>query len=87
MAIEYDEIRITTRREINVCEGAIRKLEKQIGAMEKKHKTTSADFLREFYPLATPPKGELTRWHDSCYALERWKERLSAHRQIMKIYA
>lgn len=87
MTIEYDEIRITTRREINVCEGAIRELEKVIGSMEEKYKTASVDFLREFEPPASPPKGELTRWHDSCHALERWKERLSDHRQIMKIYA
>ena len=87
MAIEYDEIRITTRREINVCEEAIRRLEKQIGAMEEKHKTTSTDFFREFDPSSSPPKGELSRWHDSCCALERWKERLSAHWRIMKMYA
>ena len=86
MTLEYDEIRITTRREINVCEVAIRDLEKVIGSMEEKYKKTSADFLREFEPSAGPSEGELTRWHDSCRALERWKERLSDHRQIMKMY-
>jgi len=85
MAMGYDEIRITTRREINVCEGAIRKLEKVIGAMEKKYNINSSDFLQDFDPCSSPPNDELTRWHDSCCALEQWKQRLSAHWQIMEM--
>lgn len=85
MAIEYDEIRITTRREIAVCEGAIRKLEKIIGEMEEKYHRTSIDFLREYGQSTPSPHGEMTRWHDSCRALDRWKERLAAHWQIMKM--
>jgi hypothetical protein len=84
VAMGYDEIQITTRREINVCEGAIRKLEKVIMSMEKKYKTTSSDFLRDFDPHNSPDD-ELKLWHDSCCALARWKERLSAHWQIMEM--
>lgn len=83
--MEYDEIRITTCREIKVCEGAIKKLEKTIAALEKKYNKTSSDFLQDFNPYAYPPNGELTSWHDSCCALQRWKERLSAHWQIMEM--
>jgi hypothetical protein len=79
----YDEIRITTCREIKVCEGAIKKLEKAIGVLERKYNKTSSDFLHDFDPYEYPPNGELTHWHDNCCALERWKERLSAHWQIM----
>ena len=85
VAMKYDEIEITTRREINVCEGAIKKLEKVIGAMEIKYNKTSIDFLQNFDPYAYPIDGELIRWHDSCCALKQWKERLSAHWQIMNM--
>lgn len=81
--VEYDEIRITTRREISVCEGAIRKLETFIGLMEKKHGIDSADFLKNFDPVSDASDEELSLWHESCLGLERWKERLSAHRRIM----
>jgi hypothetical protein len=83
--MESDEIRITTCREIKVCEGAIKKLEKVIGAMEIKYNSASNDFLQGFDPDNNLPNSELTRWYDSCYALEQWKERLSAHRQIMNM--
>ena len=85
MAIEYDEIRITTRREIAVCEGAIRKLKKIIEEMEEKYHKTSIDFLRDYDQSTHPPHGEMTRWHDSCCALDRWQERLAGHWQIMKM--
>jgi hypothetical protein len=83
--MRYDEVRITTCREIKVCEGAIKKLVKTIAALEKKYNKTSSDFLQDFDPSADPSNDELTSWHDSCYALQRWKERLSAHRQIMEM--
>jgi hypothetical protein len=81
--MEYDEIRITTRREINVCQGAIKKLEMTIGAMERKFNISSMDFLQNFEFYNNPPNSEKTRWYECCHALERWKERLSSHWQIM----
>jgi hypothetical protein len=81
--MEYDEIRITTRREINVCEGAIGKLELLVSGFEKKYHMTSADFLRDANLTGTPASDDLTRWRDSFLALCRWKERLKAHREIM----
>jgi hypothetical protein len=82
--MEYDEIRISTRREIAICRGWIKKLETLIETMGKKYNTTSADFLTDLDPR-NPPDGQMTRWHDSCCTLKRWKERLSAHLQILQI--
>jgi len=84
--MEYDEIRITTRREIDICVGAIRQLEREIAAMGKKDSVRSIADRQEFEAAGDgPTKAEFTRWRDSCLALERWKERLQAHLQIMEL--
>jgi hypothetical protein len=83
--METDEIRITTSREIKVCEAAIRKLEKAIGAMEEKYHTTTAAFLRDQDLKDIQSRTDLVHWRDCCHALEQWRERLSAHRQIMNM--
>ncbi len=85
MTMEYDEIRITTRREIVICEKAIKRLEKVVEGMEAKYTLSSSRFLRDFDPLTSPVNGEFIEWYDSCLALQRCKERLSAHWQIMKM--
>ncbi|TKB25125.1 hypothetical protein FCL47_15880 [Desulfopila sp. IMCC35006] len=83
--MEYDEIRITTRREIVICEKAIKKLENVVKSMEKKYSLHTSQFLRDFDPQTSQTNSELRVWHDSCRALERWQERLSSHRQIMEM--
>lgn len=85
MSLEYDEIRITTRREIAICRQAIKKLETVLAGMEKKHRTASADFLKDFDPNITKATSEMIEWYESCCALQRWKERLVEHRRIMEM--
>jgi hypothetical protein len=82
--MEYDEIRITTRREISICVGAIRKLERCINGFEKKYRMTSADFLRDRDLSGVSAVEDLTQWRDGLLSLCRWKERLKDHRDIMK---
>lgn len=81
--MEYDEIRITTRREISICKGAILKLERIINGFEKQYHSASADFLGDAGLSAGVDAWDLTQWQDSCLALDRWKERLKDHLQIM----
>ncbi len=83
--MEYDEIRITTRREIEICLRAIKKLEKLLIAMEKKHSITSIEFLQNFDPETAQSGEEKVRWYQSCIALQRWKERLAEHQWIMEL--
>ena len=85
MTVEYDEIRITTRREITICQQAIKKLVLIIEAMEEKYSLTSCQFLSDFKVDENPTNEDLIKWHDSCLALKRWQERLSAHWQIMEM--
>jgi hypothetical protein len=83
--MEYDEIRITTRREISVCKGAILKLEQIISGFEKKYQFASADFLEGAGQTARVEAGDMTPWRNSCLALDRWKDRLKEHLEIMKL--
>lgn len=80
----YDEIRITTRREINICEQAIKRLEKFVASMESRYGRKSDDFFQETDINAHANDRDIIRWHESVDALKRWKERLAAHEEIMK---
>jgi hypothetical protein len=84
--MEYDEIRITTRREIDVCRGVVQKLEKLIRGFEEKYGMTSTDFSRNAALYDTPAANDLIRWKDSLLSLCRWKERLCAHLWVLKNY-
>ena len=83
--MKYDEIKITTRREINICEHAISKLEKIIASMERKYGKGSKDFFRELEGTPHPYDSDIVHWYESFSALTRWKERLAAHQEIMKL--
>jgi len=83
--VAYDEIRITTRREISICKGAILKLERIIRGFEKKYPLAGADFAREAGLTTSVDTGDLTLWRDSRLALDRWKTRLQEHLEIMKL--
>ncbi len=83
MALEYDEIRITTRREIDVCRSAIKKLEKYLAGMEEKYAMTSAQLMQQMAGDELTADQEMQRWYESCLALENWRRRLAGHRQIM----
>ena len=83
--MEYDEIRITTRREITICEAEINRLEKDIAALERKYGKGSDEFFRDHNVDLLPADKDISRWHESRLALVRWQERLAAHQQIMKL--
>ncbi len=81
--MEYDEIRITTRREINVCRNAIKKLEVFIEDMEEKYHLKSLEMIAGLAASPHPLNEDFVRWRDSYLALKRWQERLAEHEQIM----
>jgi hypothetical protein len=84
MSIEYDEIRITTRREIDICLAAIGKLEAYLAAMEEKFGTASDVFMQQMI-TADSIDPEKQHWYESCLALKRWQKRLAEHQQIMQM--
>lgn len=83
--MEYDEIRITTRREIAVCKGAIQRLERVIAALERRYGKKTVDLLGELGDVGPPPEGDFRLWYDTSLALRRWDERLRAHQEILKL--
>lgn len=82
MAVAYDEIRITTRREISICRTAIEKLEEILRGFEKQYGFAGPEdsTLRDRMNAE-----DLDRWRDSRLALDRWKTRLKEHIEIMKL--
>lgn len=82
MAVHYDEIRITTRREIGICRAAIKKLEDLLGGLEKKYGVSGPED-----PLLRGRMNakDTLRWQDSRLALARWKGRLAEHLEMMKL--
>jgi len=83
MALEYDEIRITTRREIDVCRSAIKKLENYLADMEEKYGRTSTELMQQMTGGSGAADQEIQQWYESCLALENWRQRLADHRLIM----
>ena len=84
--MEYDEIRISTRREISVCRDAIRKLEKTINGFTVQYGSQYADFTEDTDMSAGIDPEALSRWRDCRLALDRWKNRLDEHLRIMQMY-
>lgn len=75
MAIVYDEQWITTRREIDICKGAIRNYEKIIKGMEDRYGMKTCDLIEEFKGNESAVNADFKKWYDTYLALERCKRR------------
>ena len=83
--VVYDEIRITTRREINICRRAIRDLEKVIRGLEEKYHCVGAAVFDDAALPAGIGAADLSRWRNSRLALNRCRDRLQEHLRIMEM--
>jgi hypothetical protein len=83
--LEYDEIRISTRREISICRDAIRELEKTINGFAEKYGSPGTELPGDTGLSAVIIPADLTRWRDCCLALDRWKSRLEEHLRILNM--
>jgi hypothetical protein len=81
--MEYDEIKITTRREVDVCRGAIRKLERKLKDFEDKYGAPLTDAAAGKDVDIPVDVHDLESWRDGFLALERWRERLEGHLRIL----
>ncbi|GAB4414500.1 MAG: hypothetical protein OHK0032_10630 [Thermodesulfovibrionales bacterium] len=75
MGIVYDEQWITTKREIGVCDGAIRNYEKIIRRMEEKYGMKTSGMIEKFKRDETADNPDFRKWYDTYLALERCKKR------------
>ena len=84
MGVVYDELYISTMREIEVCRQSIRKLKKNLGRMEKKYHLGTAEFVERFNEGTLEHSEDYVAWHTSCEGLKRWEERLKEFYEILK---
>jgi len=84
MSVPYDELFISTRREINVCEGAIRKLRRTLDDMEDKYRMGTQEFIGRFGRGELRESEDFLLWRESGEGLKRWEERLEGLREILQ---
>jgi len=81
----YDEVFISTKREIAVCEEKIRKLRGGLAEMERKYRLSTREFLERF--TAGEMSGDANRdyrdWYAGYRGLRDWEERLEGYREIL----
>lgn len=83
MSVVYDEVYISTMREINVCKKEIKRLSKSLAGMERKYNLSNAEVIERFNGDSMREKGDYAEWN-ACYAgLKKWEERLNEFQEIL----
>jgi hypothetical protein len=84
MGVVYDELAISTMREMDVCVRAIRKLETVIADMERKYHLKTPEFMERFNKGGMEDNTDFINWHASYESLKRWEGRLKDFNDILK---
>lgn len=90
MSITYDEVYISTIREIKICKDYIKKYEKEISKLEKKLGINVNDAIAKYQKLymnnktKTSADGQLKKIYDLKLALEKEKKRLKELEELLK---
>jgi len=84
MGMVYDELYISTMREMDVCASTIRKLEKVIGDMEKKYNLKTPEFVERFSKGGMEHNKDFVEWHASYEGLKHWEGRLKDFKDILQ---
>ncbi len=84
MGVVYDELFISTMKEIDVCKKAIRRLSKTLSDMETKYNLTTAEFMERFKDGRMGKEKEHMEWHDSYAGLKNWQQRLKEFERILQ---
>lgn len=77
MGVPYDEIYISTRREIEVCRDKIRELQSAAAGIERRSGMTPAEY-GERCAAGEASGEEAERWRECRAGIASWKERLKA---------
>ena len=84
MSPEYDEIRITTSREIRICEQAIKKLKKIVYEMEIKYGMQTNMFLEKYGRGMLSETRDFISWKESYAGIGNWEARLKEYRDTIE---
>ncbi len=87
-----DEFEISLFRELKVCGNAIKRIEKFLDMMERKHKKTTESFIEEYRRGALDKEGafqdDYRVWESSYESLRQWQNLERQYQEqfrIMKI--
>ncbi|MCL5024126.1 MAG: hypothetical protein M1497_12320 [Nitrospirae bacterium] len=86
MGLAYDELYISTMREIGVCRQTIRKLTKMLGRMERKYGMSTPEFLERFNAEDMRDHKDYAKWHEGCEGLKNCEKRLKEHYEILRTH-
>jgi predicted RNase H-like nuclease (RuvC/YqgF family) len=79
VSITYDEVWISTKREINICKDYIKSYEREISKIEKKLGLKASGIKKEMLR-----DKEIRRLFEIAFALEREKKRLKELEELLK---
>ncbi len=86
MAVVYDEVYISTMREIRVCKEAIKKLSRVLGEMERRYGISTAEFMDRFGGCGMVNNRDYEKWHDSFVGLKSYEKTLKEFEEILVRY-
>ena len=84
MGVVYDEVFISTMKEINVCKNEIRKLSKVAYDMETKYNLSTVEFMERFNSGTMGEGKDYREWYDSYAGLKGWEQRLKEFQEILE---
>ena len=83
MGVVYDELYISTMREIEVCKKSMRRHSKILENMEKKYSLTTDLFIQRLRDGTVKDEGDYRVWHSSYVGLKSWEEKLKGFHEIL----
>ena len=84
MGVVYDELYISTMREMDVCVSIVRKLERAIRDMERKYQLKTSEFIERFNKGGMEDNKDFMTWHTSYERLKHWESRLKEYEDILQ---
>lgn len=79
-----DEYRITMTREVVHCRSKIKALQKKLTEFERRHGTSTEEFLRRYDKDPQYQRGMFKDWYDTHLALQRWQKTLQEYEELLK---
>ena len=83
MVIVYDEIYITTKREIKICRTALKKLRQIILVLEQKYLLTTSEFLEKYQENDIAKNPDFLKWRTAYNGITGWEKRLREYQDIL----
>ncbi len=83
MAIIYDEVWITSSREVQVCLDAIKAYEKELKELEDRYSIKGNELLLKIED-GYVPSGPEARWYETHLGLLRTRERLEGLKRFLE---